>query len=608
MFIREISKKNNSSDKIFVYHRLMESVRTAKGPRQKNLLNLGKIEIPPEQWKTLANRIEEIYLGQLNFQIPQPHIEELAQHYANLLINKEMQSISVEVQSPEPDWETVDLNSISQQKSRTIGGEAVGYDAFKKLGFPKILAACGFNIKQIQQAALLIIGRLLHPGSERKTAMWGKEVSALDELLGTDFRTLSNNALYRLSDLLVEQRQAIENNLAQHERQLFSLGEKIILYDLTNTYLEGAAQASNLAQHGRSKEKRRDCALLTLALVVDEDGFPKASRVFPGNVSEPQTLKEMLEAFKSTSLEEQLIFIDGLPTVVMDAGVATEANLQLIRQEGYHFICVSRSRPQEIPTEGLIVIKEDDNYRIQAKKLDHHGEVLLYCESSGRSAKEEAIKSRMQKSFEEGLQGISDSIQKKRGIKTFAKVMERLGRLRERYPTIAQFYRIEVEQQEGTVQKITWQVDEEEKLRIRFSGSYYIRTDRIDLEEKELWSLYTMLTNLEDAFRSMKSELGMRPVHHRLDHRMEGHLFITVLAYHLLVSIQRELKKKGLSYRWETIRTRLTTQTRVTVALTNDQGERIYIRQTTDPEPFHLSIFRALGLSPKPLNSKRIKV
>jgi transposase len=608
MFIREISKKNSSSDKIFVYHRLMESVRTPQGPRQKILLNLGKLEIPTDQWKTLANRIEEIYLGQQSFQMPPPHIEELARHYASLLINKEMLSIPAEVKSPEPDWETVDLNSISQQECRSIGGEAAGYNAFKKLGFPKILTDLDFNNEQIQQAGLLIIGRLLHPGSERETAMWGKEISALGELLGADFRTLSNNALYRLSDLLVEHHQEIEKIVAQNERQLFSLGEKIVLYDLTNTYLEGAGQTSNLAQHGRSKEKRKDCALLTLALVLDEDGFPKASRIFPGNVSEPRTLQEMLEAFKSTSRDEQLIFSDGRPTVVIDAGVATEANLQLIRQTGYHYVCVSRSRPQEIPTGGLIVIKEDDNCRLQVKKLDHHGEVLLYCESSGRSAKEEAIKSRMQKSFEEGLQSIVDSIQKKRGIKTLAKVMERLGRLREKYPTIAQFYRIEVEQHEGTVEKITWQVDEEEKLRIRFSGSYYIRTDRTDLEEKELWSLYTMLTNLEDAFRSMKSELGMRPAHHRLDRRLEGHLFITVLAYHLLASIQRELKNNGISYRWETIRTRLATQMRVTVALTNDKGERIYIRQTTDPEPFHLSIFRALGLSPKPLKSKRIKV
>jgi transposase len=186
--------------------------------------------------------------------------------------------------------------------------------------------------------------------------------------------------------------------------------------------------------------------------------------------------------------------------------------------------------------------------------------------------------------------------------------MERLGRLKERYPTIAQFYNVEVHQERDRVTRIEWRIDRDKELETRFSGSYYIRSSRTDLDEKEMWSLYMMLTQIEESFRALKSELGLRPVRHHNDPRMEGHLFISVLAYHLLAAIQRELRQKGISYRWETIRHRLSTQTRVTASITNDKGERIHIRQTTDPEPFHFDIYRALGLPLKPLKTKRLRV
>ena len=603
MFIREITKRNPGYDKTFTYHRLMESVRTPKGPRQRVLLNLGRLEIPAAEWKTLANRIEEILYAQASFVPPPPHIESLAQHYAHLLRQKEMQSIPT---PQEADWETVDLNSLSQGEFRTIGGEAVAHKAFKRLGLPQILAQLGLNEEQIHQAALLIIGRLLHPSSERETALWGKELSALDELLGADFGHLSNNALYRLSDELVKHRDGIENLLAQRERESLGLGEKIILYDLTNTYLEGRGEESPRARRGHSKEKRGDRPLLTLALVMDEDGFPKKSQVLAGNASEPDSLKGFLEAYKS-DLSQRLPLFKELPTVVIDAGVGTQDNLRLIRGEGFHYVTVSRTRPTETPAEGLVVIRSEKGSTIKAKRLDRDGEVILYCESSARAQKEGAMKARFQKRFEEGLEAIAASLTKKRGHKGYGRAMQRIGRLRERYPTIARFYDVEVREERGRVTRIEWSIDAEKELEARFSGSYYIRSSRTDLDEKELWSLYMMLGQVEESFRCLKSELGLRPVYHRKDPRQEGHLFITVLAYHLLATIQRELKGKGISYRWSTLRTRLSTHMRATASVTNEKGQRIYLRQTGDPEPFHLEIYRALGLAANPLGTKRIK-
>jgi len=607
MFIKEIIKKNPGYDKSFTCHRLVEAVRTPNGPRHRTLLNLGTLDIPKDEWKTLADRIEEILTGQQSLFAAPSHIESLASHYAQVLRRKEMQSVP---SSPEqqPDWEIVDLGSLSQGEPRTIGGEAVAYNAFKRLGFPQILSNLGLTQEEIDRTALLIAGRLLHPASEKETALWAKEFSALDELLGVDFQHLSNNALYRLSDKLVGQRKEIEKRLSEREREVFCLGEKIILYDLTNTYLTGSAHESHKAHHGRSKQKRNDCPLLTLALVLDEDGFPKASRVLEGNVSEPGTLRGFLEAFKADP-SGQLPLSEKAPTVVVDAGIGTKDNLDLIRDQGFHYISVARSRPDEIPQEGLIVIKEDKHSTVKAKRLDQDGEVLLYCESTARTRKEESIKARFQKHYEEGLGSIVASLGKKRGVKRYEKVLERLGRLREKYPTIAQFYEVEVQHNKlGRVKNITWEIKDQNEMNLRFAGSYYLRSDRNDLDEKGLWSLYIMLTQVEDAFRCMKTDLGMRPVYHRKDRRQEGHLFITVLAYHLLASIQRELKKKGIAHRWGTIRNQLAKQLRVTASLTNDKGERIHIRQTTDPEPFQYEIYRALGLPPKPLRAKRLRM
>ena len=604
MYIRTARKKNRRCDQIYSYQQLVESVRTPQGPRQRVLLNLGALPIPPAQWPELAKRIKAIYLGQQSLYPAPPPLEALAQHYATLLRQREFSRAAV--LASESQWETVDLASLSTGECRPVGGAAVAWQAWQDLGLSNILREIGFIESQLQQAALLVIGRLLHPGSERETAAWAKEMSALEEILGADFKNLSNNALYRLADLLVAHQAEIEVGLARAARELFSLDEKIILYDLTNTYMAGRVEASQLGQRGHSREKRHDRPLLILALVLDGEGFPKASRVFPGNISEASTLMDMLHALRVELASDPALF-QRAPTVVMDAGVASAANLAALQEAGFSYIAVSRTRPTDIPAEGMVVSKETDVTTIQVQRLNQDGEVILCCQSSARACQEAEMRTRMQQRFAEGLAKLAAGLSKPRGIKSYAKVRERLGRLRERYPTIAQFYEIHVEHRDGQASRLTWEIAQPEQLHNRFAGAYYLRANRQDLDDAELWSLYMMLTQVEDAFRALKSELGLRPVYHRLDRRLEGHLFITVLAYHLLATIQRRLRAKGLSYRWQTIRSRLATQMRVTVALTNDKGEHLYIRQTTDPEPFHLEIYRALNLPAKPLKTKILR-
>jgi transposase len=330
---------------------------------------------------------------------------------------------------------------------------------------------------------------LLHPSSERETVCWAKNVSALGELLEVDFSYLSENSLYRASDMLVKHRDEIESRLAGRAKSLFDLGEKIILYDLTNTYLEGDAEGNEKAKRGRSKEKRSDCPLLTLALVVDEEGFPKASKVFPGNVSEPGTLREILRGLKKRESRQILLFTEK-PTIVIDAGIATEENLAIILGEEYHYVCIGRTRPAEVPAEGLLKFETSSGGTVCLKETEKDGEVFLFCQSEGRKKKEEGMKSRFVQGFEEGLKAIAFSLQKPRGHKEFNGIIERLGRLKERYPVVAGFYQVEVKRLGDKAVSLKWELKKEHKLEARFAGSYYIRTDRKDLSPQELWQLY----------------------------------------------------------------------------------------------------------------------
>jgi transposase len=604
MFIREITKKDRQTEKVYVYHRLMEAVRTPKGPRQRIVLELGRLELPRNQWKMLADRIEQIVCGQKSLWPIDESIEKPAQDFARRLKRKERRALPPMPATPQTvvQWETVDLESITQEEVRTIGAEALGHWAFNKLGFPGAFKDLGFSPTQIMVASLLIIGRLIHPASERQTFLWATERSGLDELLRADFEKISLSALYRASDVLVQNRQAIEDHLQKIERSVFGLKESIILYDLTNTFLTGTAEESTVAKRGRSKEKRTDCPLITLALVLDEDGFPKASKVFEGNVSEPSTLAAILDAIHAPGQ----VPLKAAPTVVIDAGVATAANLALIRSRGMDYVCVSRSRPKHYPEGERTIIKTGPGGTVQGVRLEREGEILLFCESTGRSDKEQSIRDRLQSRLEEGLAAIAASLQKRGGVKSYNKVVERVGRLREKYASVAQFYEVTVEKSDDDrATGLTWRIQDEESLKTRFCGGYLIRSSRKDLNEKSLWSLYTTLTLVEDSFRSLKSHLGLRPMYHRKDRRLEGHLFISVCAYHLLATIQRQLRKEGIVHNWDIIRQRMASQCRVTVSMTNDKEERIHIRQTTEPEPFHREVYRALGLHSKPIPSQK---
>lgn len=616
MFIKEIKKQNKGYEKVFISHRLMESYRTERGPRQRKILSLGKLDLPKEQWKLLADRIEEKVIGQESFLSIDENVESLATHYASLIIQQKITLSKHQVKkTQQAEYETIDINSVSNSKVRSIGAEYVGYETFKQLGLDTLFGKLGLSKQEIDLTALSIVGKLVYPASEHRTRAWAKHLTGLDELLNADFTHLSNNALYRTSDLLLSFKSQIEEHLKLKERNLFSLKENIILYDLTNTYFEGSTKKNKKAKWGRSKEKRSDCPLVTLGLVIDEMGFPKASKIFKGNVYEADTLLKMLEllqgeTIQSASTKARAKAKKGI-TVVMDAGISTEDNLKLLKSEGYDYICVARNKPfdeSKVDLDNLVTIKQDKTNKVEAKLVKGDDENVLYCKSFLKEKKEQAMKTKMQQRFEEGIKQIAASLTKKGGVKKYDKVLERIGRLKEKNASIAHYYCVDVKHKDGIATAVDWKFLKVEKAKQRFSGSYFLRTSRTDLTEQKIWSLYVMLTNLEDAFRYLKDELGLRPVHHQKESRSDGHLFITVLAYHLLISIQTKLRSSGIHMRWSAIRDFLSSQVRVTTGMTTKDGKRIYIRNCSEAESFHRAIYNALCLNHCPLQAKRTKI
>lgn len=387
MFIKAINKKNKDGTKQYRQHRLVESYRTDKGPRQQTILNLGTLSLPKAQWKLLADKIEVELSGHQQLYEIDGHIKELAVHYARIIVKKQLLRPAVaEVEPPDVAYETIDVNSLADSKCRTVGAEYVGLATFNKLGLDRFFSQLRFSNKQVALAALAIVGKLVYPGSERRTRRWDKQLSAIDELLTSDFSNLSNNMLYRMSDVLLSHQDVIEQHLAQRERDLFSLQEKIILYDLTNTYFEGQANGNRKARHGRSKDKRNDRPLLTLGLVIDERGFPKLSKIFQGNISEPQTLKKILEQLHGEArLPSQASGNKRKHrTVVLDLWIVSELNLTLLKDEGYYYIVVARNKPVDPSTlsgDDMLTIKQDNHNKVQAQLIKADGEQILYCQS-----------------------------------------------------------------------------------------------------------------------------------------------------------------------------------------------------------------------------------
>ena len=604
MFIRSTLKIDRKTNKKYFSYQLVESYRTEKGPRQRILLTISNaFELTPEERKLLANRIEEKVAGVETLLQPPAIIEELAHHFAIQLIDKRSKAVEIDkkpTDKPSPEYVSVDINSVQHELARSVGIEHISLETARQLGLDKLFLQLGLTERQVHVALGVIVGRLAGCGSELETYRWLKNSSALDELLETDFSRLSKKVVYESSDLLIKKKDIIEKHLSERETELFDLDNTIVLYDLTNTYFEGRACGVEKAKKGRSKEKKSGSPLVTLGLSINSAGFPLKSDIYEGNVSEPKTLKEMINNLNSSFSDK--------PVIVLDAGIATKENIEWLRENGYAYIVCSK-RKKDIPEDLFFeVVSEKTNNTVKAARIESPDgqETVLVCHSEMKEQSDLDWQKTIQKKFEEELIKLNNGLSIKGRMKGYQKVCEKIGRLKKSYSRIGQYYKINVLPDDEGINavKIEWEVNNE-AIEKRFSGNYCLRTHGLDWDDKMLWDTYIMLTRVEHAFRCLKNDIGLRPIYHKIDRRVDGHIFITLLSYHIMQAIQYRLREKHIYIDWRRIRQELGTQVRVTTTAKTKAGDLLRIRSTTNPEPCHQQIYSALKLSQKP-GKKRI--
>jgi transposase len=593
MYIRRSTRKYKG--KTYTNYLLVESVHTAKGPRQRTICSLGNLApAPAEQWRDLARRLESALKGQLPLERSEEKFKTLVETVRR---GRKKRTTS----GPAPGAVLkINTDNVETEEARSAGAVHVGHQMWERLGLNEILKEAGLEEQACALSEVMTLNRLIAPSSELAMPDWVRR-TAMGDILGIDFSKLDENKLYRNLDALHPNRELIERELAKRERTLFNLDDTFYLYDLTSTYFEGQAKANPQAKLGYSRDKRPDCKQVLVGLVLDRDGFPKAHDVFDGNKQDRATVKEMLN-----TLEKRAGKKPG-STVIVDRGMAYQENLDEIRGRNYHYIVAGR---QSERNEWLEELENDQGWeeviripsprnpfqkktKVEIKRERKGDEVFILCRSEGRQQKDRAIREKQEGRFLKDLEKLKQRVEKGH-LKSADKIHQAIGRLKERYPRVVRYYSIE---HDAGGKGVSWHEDSDSKaIAKKLDGSYILKTDRQDLTADEIWRTYILLTRVEDAFRDMKSPLMERPIFHHLKHRTHTHIFLCVLAYHLLAVIEQYFLDQGIHTSWASLRDELSTHQVVTVVLPIEWGGVLRIRKGTTPEAAHRLIYETLRI------------
>lgn len=586
--------------KTYTNHLLVESICTPNGPRHRTICSLGSLEpAPREHWLALAHKLQAALSGQQAL-LPDTQVDSLRQRI-------EAQPPS----GPRPESVSVILDQIEIQEAREAGSVYVGHQMWRRLQLDAILRKAGLNERTRLLTEVMTINRLVTPSSEHAMPDWVRR-TALADLLHADFGRLNDEALYRNLDRLHPQRALIEGELAAREKELFALPESIYLYDLTSTYFEGKAVRNEKAKRGYSRDQRPDCKQVVVGLVLDGDGFPKAHEVFDGNRNDSTTVEDMLAAL------EKRVGKKAGATVTVDRGMAYDKNIEQIRGRGYHYLVAARPHErwqheqefvEESGWEEIVRQPSPTNpcqhkTQVFIKQCLVGEEVHVLCLSEQRKEKDRAIRELQEKRLLANLESLSRGIAKrKKKPLTDAEVNQAIGRLRERYSRVGRYYQIHYEAERRA---LIWKADVELQRRAeRLDGSYVLKSDRRDQTKEEIWRQYMLLTRVESAFRAMKSPLMERPIFHHLARRVETHIFLCVLAYHLLATVEKSFLDQGIHTSWASLREQLATHQIITVVLPTSDGQQICLRKATTAEAEHKRIYQVLRIPDNPLDPAR---
>src|SRR6202140_4327659 len=587
MFLRPHQRTKDGKD--HTYWSLVETVRTANGPRQRTLCYLGELNSSAQgRWlKTI-----EVF----NQQGDAEQLKLFPSH--------------VEPPTDDPQVARVLVNRVRLERTRQFGAGFLGWELWRRLAldrfFEQAVDGDPADVPWSRVAALLAINRLCAPGSELAIEQRWYPSTALDDLLEIEDGKINDTRLYPCLDRILPHKTKLERHLKDRYGALFGAEFDVLLYDLTSTYVEGAAEKNPMVRRGYSRDHRPDCEQLVIALIVNNEGFPFSYETFDGNRSDVSTMETILRMVERKYGKARRIW-------VFDRGIVSEENLAAIRKRDGHYLTgTPRSQMKQFEAE---LLKEDWTRvrpEVEVKKvaIPQGEETYILCRTAGRKEKEKAIRNRFSGSMEKALKGLEKTIALGR-LKDRNKMERRLGKIQARHPSVNDLYEISLRDTAEGV-RLSWQMKEDRKnWRESREGAYLLRTNLQTDTAEQLWAKYMQLTEAEASFRALKSELSIRPVFHQLEPRVKAHVMVAFLGYALWVPLKHLLKRraavepkpsasgvdnaqplspmKALSL--------LSTLQSADIVLPTTAGREIRLRRITEPTAEQKSLLRQLGIS-----------
>lgn len=517
MFLRGTNRRKDGKD--HRYFSIVENHRLRGGKTvQRTVLYLGEVN---DQQQAAWRRTLEVF-------------DEEEQRYTTMSLFPDDRQIP----SDALDSVQVRLSGLELRRPRVFGNcwlacelwQQLGLDEFWQQRLPEAREAVSWE----KVLRLLVVNRLLDPGSEFHLHRQWFVDSAMDELLGTDFSVAEKDRLYRCLDRVLEHKQELFVWLQQKWADLFHADFEVLLYDLTSTYFEGEMEQNPKAKRGYSRDKRPDCLQLVIALVVTPDGFPLAYEVMNGNTSDRTTLRGFLKKIEETYGKAQRVW-------VMDRGIPSEAILQEMRapeRQTFYLVGTPKGRINQHEKKWLELPWQKVRDSVEVKLYQHEGELYVLAKSEGRQAKEIAMRRKRLARLLRKLRLMRKSLPKR------DQLLLRIGAAKKEAGRAFGFVKIQIPKagQAVTRETFSFQVDKAKLKAVQQrDGHYLLRSNLTGEDPAVLWTRYVQLTQIESVFRSLKSELGIRPIYHQLEHRADAHVLIAFLAYCLHVTLKNRL-------------------------------------------------------------------
>jgi len=517
MFLRSNNRKKDGKD--HRYFSIVENHRLASDKTvQRTVLYLGEIN---DQQQAAWRKTLSVF-------------DEEQQEFANLSLFPDDREIPADA----VDSLQVKVSGLELRRPRVFGSCWLGCELWRQLGLHEFwdsrLAGSREEVAWEKVLQLLVVNRLLDPGSEFRVHRQWYLSTAMDALLGTDFAVAEKDRLYRCLDRVLEHKQELFVWLRQKWADLFQAEFEVLLYDLTSTYFEGAMEENPKAKYGHSRDKRTDCLQVVIALVITSDGFPLAYEVMDGNTSDRATLRGFLDKIEKTYGKARRMW-------VMDRGIPSEEILREMRdpaREIFYLVGTPKGKIQQYEKKWLDLPWQKVRESVEVKLFEQEGELYVLAKSAGRQAKETAMRRKRLARLFRKLRAM------RRSLPSRDQLLMRLGAAKSAAGRAFQFVHLQVpgEDQEVTRETFQFGVDKKKLQAAQWrDGHYLLRSNLTAGDPSVLWARYVQLTQIESVFRSLKSELGIRPIYHQLEHRADAHILIAFLAYCLQITLKQRL-------------------------------------------------------------------